>query len=83
MCEKRKRDYQKTMEGQRFMRERVVTLGPDLAAASFLLGRGCRVRFKHQKGEYIYFDYHFNFYLCLFFRPFAHTFIFFNFLSEN
>ena len=40
------------MEGQRFMRERVLALGPDLAAAYFLLGRGCRVRFKHQKGMF-------------------------------
>lgn len=47
--EKRKKDYKKLMEGQRFMRERVLALGPDLAAAYFLLGRGCRVRFKHQK----------------------------------
>ena len=50
--EKRKKDYKKLMEGQRFMRERVLALGPDLAAAYFLLGRGCRVRFKHQKGMF-------------------------------
>jgi len=48
-CEQRKRDYNKLLEGQRFMRERVVALGPDLAAAYFLLARGCRVKFKHQE----------------------------------
>jgi len=48
-CEQRKRDYKKQVEGQRFMRDRVLALGPDLAAAYFLLGRGCRVRFKDHK----------------------------------
>ena len=49
-CEKRKKEYKKLLDGQRFMRERVLALGPDLSAAYFLLGRGCRVRFKHQTG---------------------------------
>ena len=48
-CEKGKKDYRKLINGQRFMRDRVITLGPDLAAAYFLLARGCKVRFKHQK----------------------------------
>jgi len=46
--------YQKLIYGQRFMRDRVMALGPDLAAASFLLGRNCRVRFK---GKDMWFTY--------------------------
>ena len=38
------------MEAQFFNKERVMALGPDLAAAYFLSYRNCRVRFKgHEK----------------------------------
>ena len=42
---KRQKAYQKLIDGQRFVRERVIALGPDLAAAHFLLARGCKVKF--------------------------------------
>ncbi len=38
--------YQALVRAQIFLRERVQALGPDLAAAQFLLFRNCRVRFK-------------------------------------
>lgn len=37
--------YQKLVKGQPFIRERLIVLGPDLAAAHFLCHRNCRVRF--------------------------------------
>jgi len=46
--------YKKLIFGQRFIRERVMALGPDLAAASFLLGRNCRVRFKDKEAWFAY-----------------------------
>ena len=42
---KRKKDYAKLIDGQRFIRERIMALGPDLGAAHFLLARGCRIKF--------------------------------------
>ena len=38
--------YNELIRSQIFVRERFVTLGPDLAAAQFLCWRNCRVRFK-------------------------------------
>ena len=37
--------HQQLIDGQVFVRERFTTLGPDLAAAHFLIQRNCRVRF--------------------------------------
>ena len=42
---KRQKGYQKLVDSQRFSRDRLIALGPDLAAAHFLLARGCRVKF--------------------------------------
>ena len=39
------KSYQKLVDGQRFNRDRLIALGPDLAAAHFLLARGCGVKF--------------------------------------
>ena len=44
-CYKKQVDYKKLIDGQRFVRERLIALGPDLAAAHFLLARGCKVKF--------------------------------------
>ncbi len=46
--ERMKAKYVALVRSQIFIRERVVALGPDLAAAHFLLYRNCRVRFKGQ-----------------------------------
>lgn len=46
--EKKVKEYRKLIDGQRFIRERLISVGPDLAAAHFLLSRGCKVRFKGQ-----------------------------------
>ena len=40
------KQYEKLLKGQPFIRERLIALGPDLAAAYFLCHRNCRVRFK-------------------------------------
>ena len=47
--------YNELIRSQIFVRERFVTLGPDLAAAQFLCWRNCRVRFKGKVfGAYIH-----------------------------
>jgi len=38
--------YERLLRGQPFIKERLVILGPDLAAAHFLCHRNCRVKFK-------------------------------------
>lgn len=38
--------YERLIKGQPFIKERLVILGPDLAAAHFLCHRNCRVKFK-------------------------------------
>ena len=38
--------YEKLIKGQPFIKERLVILGPDLAAAHFLCHRNCRIKFK-------------------------------------
>jgi len=40
------KQYEKLLRSQPFIRERLIALGPDLAAAYFLCHRNCRVRFK-------------------------------------
>jgi len=40
------RAYQQLVASQKFVGERVLALGPDLAAAVFLINRNCRVKFK-------------------------------------
>lgn len=45
---KRIKAYNKLLKNQRFMRERLLALGPDLCAAHFLVARGCRVKFLDQ-----------------------------------
>lgn len=44
------REYQKLVGCQKFIKDRLVALGPDLAAATFLLSRNCRVKFKDRSG---------------------------------
>jgi len=46
MCDQLKKKYMALVRSQIFLRERFVSLGPDLAAAHFLIYRHCRVRFK-------------------------------------
>jgi hypothetical protein len=46
ITEKQKEVYKSLIASQMFMRERVLHLGPDLAAAHFLCHRQCRVRFR-------------------------------------
>ena len=45
-CMRVKEDYEMLVKSQKFIKERIATLGPDLAAAHFLISRHCRVRFK-------------------------------------
>lgn len=45
-CHKRIKLYNRLIEEQRFVQERLIALGPDLSAAYFLIARGCRVMFK-------------------------------------
>ena len=40
------KQYEKLVRSQPFIKERLIALGPDLAAAYFLCHRNCRVRFK-------------------------------------
>ena len=40
------KQYEKLVKAQPFIKERLVILGPDLAAAHFLCHRNCRIRFK-------------------------------------
>ena len=39
------KSYKRLVKGQPFIRERLIVLGPDLAAAHFLCHRNCRVKF--------------------------------------
>jgi hypothetical protein len=49
MEESQQRGYARLVISQEFVKERLLALGPDLAAAHFLCHRGCRVRFRgHQ-----------------------------------
>ena len=43
---RRQKDYQKLVDSQLFIRERLTTLGPDLSACMFLITRGCKIRLK-------------------------------------
>jgi len=45
----RKREYSSLVISQEFVQERLLTLGPDLAAAHFLCYNNCRVRFRGHK----------------------------------
>jgi len=45
----RKRRYGSLVAGQEFVQQRLLMLGPDLAAAHFLCHRNCRVRFRGHK----------------------------------
>jgi len=49
MQETKRRQYRGLVRSQIFVRERLVALGPDLAAAHFLCHRNCRVRFRGHK----------------------------------
>ena len=42
--------YSELVVNQRFNGDRLLALGPDLAASSFLLSRNCRVKFKEKSG---------------------------------
>jgi len=44
-----KRQYGRLVQSQEFIRERLLVLGPDLAAAHFLCHSNCRVRFRGHK----------------------------------
>jgi hypothetical protein len=46
---RRQKEYKKLVNSQKFIRDRLVALGPDLAAAHFITARGCRVRLKGRK----------------------------------
>ena len=48
-AQKRVDEYKKLIRGQKFVKERLLALGPDLAAATFLTSRNCRVKFKGKK----------------------------------
>ena len=43
--------YSQLVANQKFNGDRLLALGPDLAASSFLLSRNCRVKFKERSGE--------------------------------
>lgn len=45
----RKKQYSSLVASQEFVQERLLSLGPDLAAAHFLCHRNCRVRFRGHK----------------------------------
>lgn len=45
----RKNDYSRLVKSQEFVQERLLALGPDLAAAHFLCHSNCRVRFRGHK----------------------------------
>ena len=42
--------YSQLVANQKFNGDRLLALGPDLAASSFLLSRNCRVKFKERSG---------------------------------
>ena len=44
-CQRRIKAYRRLIKSQPFIRERLLILGPDLAAAYFLCHRKCRVKF--------------------------------------
>ena len=46
-------EYQKLVSCQRFHKERLLTLGPDLCAATFLVSRNCRVKFRDRNNSWV------------------------------